>query len=210
MQYFYKSIKRIIDVVTSIFVLLLMSPLILAISLLVRINLGSPVLFKQERPGLDEKVFIMLKFRTMRNATNSKGEVLPDSERLTKFGQFLRKTSLDELPELINVLKGEMSLVGPRPLLVDYLGRYSPEQRKRHNVKPGITGWAQVNGRNSLSWEEKFKHDVFYTENLSLFLDLKILLMTVFAVLRQFGISEEGEATASPFRGSEVTSNPPD
>ena len=194
-------VKRSIDIVLSFIALIVLSPVLLIIVWLVRINLGRPVLFKQVRPGLDGKAFQLVKFRTMSNVRESDGNLLPDSGRLGKFGLFLRSTSLDELPELWNVLKGDMSLVGPRPLLTEYLDLYSPEQSRRHEVRPGITGWAQVKGRNSLSWEYKFALDVWYVDNRSMLLDFKILLMTVISVLRREGISQDGEATMEKFTG---------
>ncbi|MCP5077437.1 MAG: sugar transferase [Psychromonas sp.] len=194
-------IKRFFDIIISLFALLLLSPLLYIVSRKVAKNLGSPVLFKQKRPGLNGKVFEMLKFRSMKDAVDSDGNSLPDSERLTPFGEKLRATSLDELPGLWSVLKGDMSLVGPRPLLVEYLPLYSSEQAKRHNVRPGITGWAQVNGRNAISWEEKFKFDVWYVENQSFWLDIKILFLTVKKVVVKDGISGEGEVTMSKFTG---------
>jgi len=195
-------VKRVLDITASIFALVLLSPIILLITLLIRCRLGSPVLFRQTRPGLNGKPFEMIKFRTMRDAFDENGKPLPDSERITPFGRFLRSTSLDELPELWNVLKGDMSLVGPRPLLMEYLPLYSKEQYRRHEVRPGVTGWAQVNGRNALSWDEKFKLDVWYVENHSFWLDIKILLLTVKKVLVRDGISAEGQATMERFRGS--------
>ncbi|KZY40216.1 sugar transferase [Pseudoalteromonas sp. S4488] len=195
--------KRFFDFIVSLFALLLLSPLMLILSLLVRFNIGSPILFKQERPGLNGHVFNMLKFRTMLNDTDSQGRLLPDEKRITKFGAFLRSTSLDELPGLINVLKGEMSLVGPRPLLVQYLPLYNKEQARRHDVRPGITGWAQVNGRNAISWEDKFKFDVWYVDNHSFLLDIKILFLTVKKVFVREGISADGEATMPLFKGSD-------
>lgn len=195
-------IKRLFDVVVSAMGLLLLSPIIAVVAWQVRRKLGSPVLFRQVRPGLNGKPFEMVKFRTMRDAVDALGNPLPDSERLTPFGAFLRSTSLDELPELWNVLKGEMSLVGPRPLLMEYLPLYSAEQYRRHEVRPGVTGWAQVNGRNALSWEEKFKLDVWYVDNRSFWLDLKILFLTIKKVFIREGISGEGEATMSKFTGS--------
>ncbi|MGQ7791823.1 sugar transferase [Faunimonas sp. B44] len=176
-------------------------PLMAVIALAVRLKLGAPVLFRQMRPGKDGEPFLMLKFRTMTDAVDGNGEPLPDAQRLTPFGRFLRSTSLDELPELWNVLKGEMSLVGPRPLLMEYLPLYSPRQRRRHEVRPGITGWAQVNGRNALAWEDKFDLDVWYVENRSLWLDIRILAATVAKVLRRDSINAEGSATAERFRG---------
>ncbi len=194
--------KRSIDITGAGLGLLLISPIMLIVTILVRLKLGSPIIFSQERPGYQSKSFMMSKFRTMTDKRSENGELLPDSDRLTPFGKFLRSTSLDELPGLFNVLKGEMSLVGPRPLLVSYLAKYTPEQARRHDVKPGITGWAQVNGRNAISWEEKFKLDVWYVENQSLRLDLKILLMTIKKVLVREGISQVNQATMTPFEGS--------
>jgi lipopolysaccharide/colanic/teichoic acid biosynthesis glycosyltransferase len=194
--------KRALDLSLSVLLLALLSPVLLVIALVVRRSLGTPVLFSQQRPGKDETPYTIYKFRTMTADRNDAGELLPDKDRLTQLGRFLRTTSLDELPELINVLKGEMSLVGPRPLLMRYLPRYTSEQRRRHEVLPGITGWAQVNGRNELSWDEKFAHDIWYVDNLSLGLDLKILLRTVAQVLRRRGISQPGEATAREFEGN--------
>lgn len=196
-------IKRLFDIVASIIGLLLLAPVIAAVAFQIRRKLGSPVLFRQVRPGKDGKPFEMIKFRTMRDAIDKGGSPLPDSERMTPFGSFLRSASLDELPELWNVLKGDMSLVGPRPLLMEYLPLYSKEQYRRHDVRPGITGWAQVNGRNAISWEEKFKLDVWYVDNRSLWLDLKIIYLTVKKVLVRDGISAEGEVTMSKFTGSD-------
>lgn len=194
--------KRLFDIICSVCGLLILSPVILIVAWMIRRKLGSPVLFKQERPGLHGKSFLMIKFRTMRDAVDSNGRPLPDSERMTPFGRFLRSSSLDELPELWNVLKGDMSLVGPRPLLMQYLPLYSDEQRRRHEVKPGVTGWAQINGRNSLSWDEKFKLDVWYVDNHTLWLDLKILFLTIKKVLIKEGISQENNATMEAFTGS--------
>ena len=174
----------------------------LILALLVRIFLGSPVIFSQQRPGLKGKPFTLYKFRTMTDARDEKGQLLPDAERLTRFGRFLRASSLDELPELWNILRGDMSFVGPRPLLMEYLPLYTPEQMRRHEVRPGLTGWAQVNGRNALSWEEKFRHDVWYVDNRNFLLDLKILLMTLASVVSRDGISQHGEATMSRFTGT--------
>src|SRR5690554_6187915 len=196
-------IKRSFDIAGSLLGLLLLSPVILIVAWQVRRNLGSPVFFRQSRPGLNGRPFQMVKFRTMKDAVDAEGNPLPDSERLTPFGQFLRSASLDELPELWNVLKGDMSLVGPRPLLMEYLPLYSTEQYRRHEVRPGVTGWAQVNGRNSLSWDEKFKLDVWYMDNRSLWLDIKILFLTVKKVLVRDGISAEGEATMAKFTGND-------
>lgn len=190
------------DILISAIALILLSPVIAWTSWKIRKNLGAPVVFRQVRPGLNSKPFILVKFRSMRDANDSKGTPLPDAERMTPFGQFLRSSSLDELPELWSVLKGDMSLVGPRPLLNEYLPLYSAEQARRHEVRPGITGWAQVNGRNSLSWEDKFKLDVWYVDNRSILLDFKILFMTVHKVLAREGISADGEVTMSKFSGS--------
>ena len=194
--------KRFFDFSASLAALLLLSPVLLLLALLVGVKLGSPVFFTQTRPGLHGQPFEMIKFRTMTNARSADGALLPDAERLTRFGRFLRSTSLDELPELWNVLKGEMSLVGPRPLLMDYLPLYSPEQSRRHEVKPGITGWAQVNGRNAISWEEKFQLDVWYVDHQSFWLDLKILFLTVKRVFQRSGISAYGEMTMPRFTGN--------
>jgi len=199
---YYTILKRVFDFTLALTAFILLSPLLVLIGVLVAINYGSPVLFKQTRPGLKGRPFTILKFRTMTDARNSQNGVLSDRERLTPFGRFLRSTSLDELPELINVVKGDMSLVGPRPLLVEYLQLYSPEQARRHEVRPGITGWAQVKGRNSLSWKDKFILDVWYVDNRSFFLDLKILFMTIIQTIRREGISAEGEATMSRFEGN--------
>lgn len=195
-------LKRLIDITASSAALVALSPVLAITAYKVKKNLGSPVLFKQTRPGLDGKPFEMIKFRTMKDATDKDGNLLPDSERLTPFGQKLRSTSIDELPELWNVLKGDMSLVGPRPLLMEYLPLYNSEQARRHNVRPGVTGYAQVNGRNTISWEQKFALDTWYVDNQSLWLDFKILAKTVKQVLIKDGISAEGEATMSKFTGS--------
>jgi sugar transferase EpsL len=192
--------KRLMDVICSAVALILLSPVIFTVAGLVWCKMGSPVIFVQKRPGLNGKPFKLIKFRTMSNAKDKNGEISSDGERLTSLGRFLRASSLDELPELWNVLKGEMSLVGPRPLLMEYLPRYSPEQARRHEVKPGITGWAQVNGRNALSWDEKFELDVWYVENHSLWMDVKILFLTIVAVLTRRGIQNEGHATMPPFQ----------
>lgn len=194
-------LKRLFDISASLFAILILCPIIFIVSKKIAKNLGKPVLFRQLRPGKNGETFEMIKFRSMRDAVDENGNTLPDSERLTPFGEKLRSTSLDELPGLWNVLKGDMSLVGPRPLLVEYLPLYTEEQSKRHNVRPGITGWAQVNGRNAISWEEKFKLDVWYVENQSFFLDIKILLLTVKKVFIRDGISAEGEVTMSKFTG---------
>ncbi|TFU25714.1 sugar transferase [Thermus tengchongensis] len=195
-------LKRVLDVVGAAFALLAFGPLMLYIALRIRREMGRPVIFRQVRPGLHGRPFVMYKFRTMTEERDAQGRLLPDEKRLTPLGKFLRQYSLDELPEFFNVLKGEMSLVGPRPLLMEYLDRYTPEQARRHEVKPGITGWAQVNGRNALSWEEKFRLDVWYVDNWNVLLDLKILLMTLVKVLRREGISAEGHATMPEFKGT--------
>ena len=193
--------KRLIDIVGSLIGLALSSPLIIVISLIIYFTMGRPIFFKQVRPGLKGKPFVIYKFRTMLDLKDEKGNLLPDEKRLTTIGKFLRSTTLDELPEFWNVLKGDMSLVGPRPLLMEYLDRYTPEQARRHNVKPGMTGWAQVNGRNAISWEEKFKLDVWYVDNWNILLDLKIIFLTILKVLKREGISAEGHATMPEFRG---------
>ena len=195
-------IKRVIDIIGSLMGLILLSPVFIVTAILIYIKLGSPIFFVQERVGKDNKVFKMIKFRSMKNDKNKYGEYLSDEERLTPFGEKLRSLSIDELPELINVLKGDMSLVGPRPLLVDYLELYSDEQIRRHEMRPGITGLAQVNGRNSISWGERFKLDVFYIDTYNLFLDIKILFMTVYKVIKRDGISQEGNATMESFTGN--------
>lgn len=195
--------KRFFDFLLSLIAIILLSPVFLIVALLVRTKLGSPILFCQERPGKDEKIFKMYKFRSMSDERDENGQLMPDEVRLTSFGKKLRSTSLDELPELFNILKGDMSIVGPRPLLVKYLPLYNAEQRKRHDVRPGLTGWAQANGRNAISWEEKFKYDVEYTEKYSFFMDLKIIFMTVRSVLRHEGISSESAATMEEFLGNE-------
>ena len=193
--------KRIIDIFMASIGILMLSPLFLLLAVLVRINIGSPILFKQLRPGLHQQAFVIFKFRSMRFESDQFGNELPDAQRLTKFGKFLRSTSLDELPELYNVLKGDMSIVGPRPLLVEYLPLYTSKQLRRHEVRPGITGWAQVNGRNVISWEEKFKLDVWYIDNRSFCLDVKILMLTVWKVLSRDGISADGDVTMPKFNG---------
>ena len=195
-------LKRTNDLILSSAALVLFSPVILIIAFLIRIKIGSPIFFRQTRPGKDGQPFEMIKFRTMLNSCDKHGNILPDAERLTSFGKLLRSTSLDELPELWNVLKGEMSLVGPRPLLMEYLPLYNKEQFRRHEVRPGVTGWAQINGRNSISWEEKFKLDVWYVENQSFWLDIKIIFLTIKKVFIRQGINSEGEATAKRFTGS--------
>jgi len=194
--------KRLLDLFLAMFALILCSPLFVTIALLLRLKIGSAVFFCQKRPGLHDQPFTLLKFQTMNDARDAQGDLLPDKARLTRFGSFLRRTSLDELPELFNVLKGDMSLVGPRPLLIQYLSRYSREQARRHEVKPGITGWAQVNGRNALTWQEKFEHDVWYVDHQSLWLDMKILALTVWKIIKQEGINQPGQATAEEFLGT--------
>ncbi len=200
----YKYVKRILDIISSLLAIIILSPLLAVTSVLVKIKLGSPVLFKQERPGKNEKIFTLMKFRTMTDERDENGELLPDEVRLTKFGKFLRSTSIDELPELFNILKGDMSVIGPRPLLVQYLPRYNEHQHRRHEVKPGLSGWAQVNGRNAISWEEKFDFDVEYVDNYSLLMDIKVLFMTVANVLKRDGISSETSATMEEFMGNEI------
>lgn len=195
--------KRILDIVVSFTALLLLSPIMLITAFLIQKKLGSPILFSQQRPGMNGNLFKMLKFRSMKDAVDKNGNLLPDRERLTPFGQKLRATSLDELPGLISVLKGDMSLVGPRPLLVQYLPLYSDEQARRHEVRPGITGWAQINGRNAISWDEKFKLDVWYVDNQSIWLDLKILFLTLKKVFVKEGISADDHVTMPVFSGSE-------
>ncbi|QXI49221.1 sugar transferase [Pseudomonas anuradhapurensis] len=195
--------KRVIDFAGALIGLVVLSPVILVVALLIKRRLGGPVLFRQVRPGLDGKPFEMIKFRTMRDACDSNGVPLPDSQRMTPFGSFLRSSSLDELPELWNVLKGEMSLVGPRPLLMEYLPLYNERQYLRHKVRPGVTGWAQINGRNTLGWPEKFELDVWYVENRSIWLDIKIIALTIKKVIKKDGISASGEATMSKFTGNE-------
>lgn len=193
--------KRLFDILGSAIGLVLLSPVLAVVAFLIWRQMGAPVLFRQTRPGLNGKPFEMVKFRSMRDAIDAQGNPLPDSERLTKLGQFLRASSLDELPELWNVLKGDMSLVGPRPLLLEYLPLYSPEQARRHEVRPGVTGWAQINGRNAISWDEKFALDVWYVDNRSLWLDLRIIWLTIRKVFNREGISAAGEATMSKFMG---------
>ncbi len=199
--------KRLFDILITLPLLIILLPLLTVVMVLVFLAMGSPIFYRQMRPGENGKLFAMFKFRTMTNACDKSGKLLSDAQRLTALGQFLRKTSLDELPELVNVLKGEMSLVGPRPLLPEYLERYTPYQARQHEVKPGITGWAQVNGRNSISWEEKFNLDVWYVEHRNLGLDLKILWLTAIKVMRREGIAQAGEATMQPFIGTPSNSD---
>ena len=201
-QDFNQHMKRLFDILLSLFLIILLAPVILIVALAVRMNLGAPVLFRQKRPGYRGEPFEMIKFRTMKDAVDQHGMALPDAQRLTKFGRLLRSTSLDELPELWNVFVGTMSFVGPRPLLMQYLPLYSKEQARRHDVLPGLTGWAQINGRNALNWEEKFKLDVWYVDNRTLILDLKILILTFVKVARREGVSAEGEATMKAFEGN--------
>lgn len=204
----YKYIKRALDFFAALGAIIVLSPVLLIVALLVKTKLGSPVLFKQERPGIidkktgEEKIFTLCKFRTMTDERDENGELLPDEIRLTKFGKFLRSTSIDELPEFINILKGDMSFIGPRPLLVRYLPLYSEEQHRRHLVRPGLSGWAQVNGRNTVSWQEKFNLDVEYVDKLSFALDVKIFFMTIMSVLKREGISSETSATMEEFTGN--------
>ncbi len=198
-----RDVKRIFDLVVALAALLALSPVLLVVALLVRVKLGTPVLFRQQRPGLHGRPFAMLKFRTMTDERDAAGAPLPDAERLTRFGRFLRASSLDELPGLFNVVKGDMSLVGPRPLLMQYVPLYSPTQARRHEVLPGLTGWAQINGRNALSWDEKFTHDIWYVDNRSFALDLSILARTAFKVVRRDGINATGDATMPVFRGND-------
>lgn len=195
-------LKRIVDLLAALLGLVLLSPVLLVITVVVWLKMGSPVIFRQLRPGYKGQPFTIYKFRTMREAYDAKGKALSDADRLTSFGRLLRTTSLDELPELWNVIKGEMSLVGPRPLLMEYLERYSPEQARRHDATPGITGWAQVNGRNAITWEQRFEYDVWYVDHWSLWLDLRILVATVRTVFKREGISQAGEATVEEFHGT--------
>jgi sugar transferase EpsL len=194
--------KRLLDLTLTIAALVLLMPLIVVLAILVRVKLGSPILFRQNRPGLGGRPFTLHKFRTMTDARDAGGQLLADGARLTRFGKFLRAASLDELPELFNVLKGEMSLVGPRPLLMEYLVRYSSEQARRHETKPGITGWAQINGRNAINWDERFKLDVWYVDHIGFLLDLKIIFMTLVKIVRREGISADGHPTMPVFMGS--------
>lgn len=194
--------KRPFDFFAALSFLMLFWPLVLVLAVVIKGKLGSPIFFQQQRPGLESKPFTIYKFRTMTDAQDAHGNLLPDGERLTPFGRFLRSSSLDELPELWNVLKGEMSLVGPRPLLMQYLPLYTPEQMRRHDVRPGITGWAQINGRNALSWEEKFELDVWYVDNHTFWLDIKIILMTIVKIVKRESINQPGQATIRPFEGT--------
>lgn len=202
-----RYIKRPMDFILSLTAIILLSPVLLTVAILVKIYLGSPVIFKQKRPGLNEKIFTLYKFRTMTDERDENGELLPDSQRLTKFGKMLRATSLDELPELFNILKGDMSIVGPRPLHMKYLNRYNSRQLRRHEILPGITGLAQVNGRNKLSWEEKFEMDILYVENWNFWMDVQILYLTIIKVIKRDGISAEGHATMPEFLGEQKESS---
>ncbi len=199
---YQKYIKRVLDIMVSLTALIVLSPVLIIVAVLVRTKLGSPVIFHQDRPGYHEKVFRLCKFRTMTDARDENGELLPDEVRLTAFGKALRATSLDELPELWNILKGDMSLIGPRPLLVKYLPLYNAFQKHRHDVKPGLTGWAQVNGRNAITWEQRFEYDVYYVKHLSFWMDLKIMFLTVAVVFRHSGISSATDATMEAFTGT--------
>ena len=196
-------IKRLLDVILSFIALIVLCPLLLVTAILVRIKLGSPIIFKQPRPGLNEKIFTLFKFRTMTDKRDKSGELLPDEIRLTKFGKLLRSISLDELPQLINILKGDLSIIGPRPLLVSYLPLYNEQQRMRHNVRPGLVGLAGVRGRNAQDWDDKFRHDIEYVNNVSFILDCKIFFSAIYIVLRREGVSQEGAATTEPFCGNE-------
>ncbi len=198
-----KYIKRIIDIILSLLALIILSPLIIIIGISVRIKIGKPIIFKQKRPGKNEKIFILYKFRTMTEEKDEYGNLLPDEKRLTKFGKFLRSTSLDELPELFNILKGDMSIVGPRPLLVEYLPLYNEKQKHRHDVRPGLTGLAQINGRNSITWNKKFKEDIEYVNNITFMLDAKIVFKTVAKVIKKEGINQDENTTMKKFTGNE-------
>ena len=202
MNLYKHYIKRLLDIILSLIALVVLSPVLLVTALLIRTNLGSPVIFSQDRPGKNEKIFKLYKFRSMTDERDELGELLPDSERLPKFGRILRSTSLDELPELWNILKGDMSIVGPRPLLTQYLTLYNKEQKRRHEVRPGLTGYAQINGRNSLNWEDRFKYDVEYVEKLNFIMDCKIVLLTIKKVFIKEGISSETSQTMEPFKGN--------
>lgn len=198
----YKYIKRILDIISSLLAIIILSPLLGALTVIGAFEMKGNPFFTQERPGKDEKIFKLIKFRTMTNAKDKDGNLLSDADRLTRYGKFLRNTSLDELPELFNILKGDMSVIGPRPLLVQYLPRYNEYQHRRHEVKPGLSGWAQVNGRNAISWEDKFNYDVEYVDNYSMLMDIKILFMTILNVLKREGISSETSATMEEFMGT--------
>lgn len=197
-----KYFKRVLDFLLSLIALIVLLPVLIIVAILVRVKLGSPVIFKQQRPGKNEKIFTLYKFRSMTDKRDENGNLLPDSERLTKFGKILRSTSLDELPELFNILKGDMSIVGPRPLLVEYLKLYNEEQKHRHDVRPGLTGLAQISGRNSISWDKKFKEDIFYINNITFIMDIKIIFKTIIKVFKREGISQINNATMEKFKGN--------
>lgn len=207
MQLYRRFFKRPLDIILALIAITLLSPVLLVVALLVRINLGSPIIFKQHRPGMNERIFTMYKFRTMTDEKDENGEPLADSLRLTKFGEFLRSTSMDELPELFNIIKGDMSIIGPRPLLVQYLPLYNNHQKRRHEVRPGLTGLAQISGRNEISWEEKFNLDVEYIGYISFFYDWKIMFLTVKKIIIREGINQEGEATVEDFKGGNIGTN---
>ena len=194
--------RCMLDLMLTVPTLIVLAPIMAIIALLVRVKIGRPVIFRQQRPGLHGKPFILYKLRTMTNARDAQGNLLSDKQRIARVGRLFRKTSLDELPELWNVIKGDMRLVGPRPLLIEYLNRYTPEQARRHEVKPGVTGWAQINGRNAITWEEKFKYDVWYVDNKCLWLDFKIIFMTIIKVIKREGISHPGQTTMEEFKGT--------
>lgn len=194
--------KRLLDIILSAIILILASPLLLLTAVLIFLSYGAPIFFKHERPGKDGLPFKLIKFRSMRDARDQKGNILPDAERITRFGRFIRRTSIDELPEFYNVLRGDMSLVGPRPLLMQYLKRYSVEQARRHDVLPGVTGWAQINGRNAISWDDKFKYDLWYIDHWTFWLDVKIIFLTIWKVLKGDGVSQPGRATMDEFMGN--------
>jgi len=198
----YKYTKRVFDIILSLFLILIFSPIIIIVSIFIYFTMGQPILFRQIRPGLNEKLFTIYKFRTMNNKRDKNGDLLPDKDRLSKIGKIIRSTSLDELPQLFNVLKGDMSFVGPRPLLEEYLPLYNEEQKRRHSVVPGITGWAQVNGRNAISWEDKFKYDIWYVDNQSFWLDMKILWMTFLKVIKRSDISSDTSVSMEKFKGN--------
>ena len=207
MQIYRRFFKRPLDIILALVAIIVLSPVFLLVALLVRINLGSPIIFKQQRPGMNEQIFTMYKFRTMTDERDENGELLADSLRLTKFGEFLRSTSMDELPELFNIIKGDMSIIGPRPLLVQYLPLYNKHQKRRHAVRPGLTGLAQISGRNGISWDEKFNLDVEYVESISFFYDWKIIFLTVKKIIMREGINQEGEATMEDFKGGKIGTN---
>jgi len=207
MQIYRRFFKRPLDIILALVAIIVLSPVFLLVALLVRINIGSPIIFKQQRPGMNEQIFTMYKFRTMTDERDENGELLADSLRLTKFGEFLRSTSMDELPELFNIIKGDMSIIGPRPLLVQYLPLYNKHQKRRHAVRPGLTGLAQISGRNGIGWDEKFNLDVEYVESISFFYDWKIIFLTVKKIIMREGINQEGEATMEDFKGGKIGTN---